>query len=106
MLTSGWSLPEARWSGLGQPFTFRLSNERQLMTAEADQGPSSRECQEQPFVFLRIRTPCLITGEACPETRPSFSFGPYGMSGCAVVVPQGDRLARAMHHGAMKVERP
>jgi hypothetical protein len=67
---------------------------------------TSGTCQERSFVCLHIRTPRFIDGEACREANLSSTVGPSGMSGCAMVVPQDDRLARAMHRGAMKVERP
>ncbi len=47
-----WCMPYEQGrleSALGQPFTFRPTNERRLLAAEADQALTSRECQFQAF---------------------------------------------------------
>jgi hypothetical protein len=74
--------------------------------SEADIRFTSGMCQERSFVCLHIRTPRLVAGEVCREANLSSTVDPSGVSGCAMVVPQDDRLARAMHRGAIKVERP
>jgi hypothetical protein len=63
---------------MGQTFTFPRPNERRLMSVEADQAPTSQECQKRSF--LRSETLDDLDGvnsasSPGPSCRLAWAFG-------------------------------